>query len=213
MNNIPIPHVIPVLPLPHLVFFPGTRLALHIPRSFADRMRGNPQPRDFFLGIVLRKGQCFEDEDVFPIGCVGKVIRAQPLPCGESVHLDLHGFKRFELKEGWFENGFGRAWIETLQDWPGTLSTQRRKKLMEQVEFFSQRKQLAPGLLGHLKSELNDEAFLNLICLESHLSPTEKYFLLEVEDLEHRAGRLLDLLWFKQEALQANRGICKKDSC
>ena len=119
MDTISIPHIISVLPLPHLVFFPHTHLSLHIPRSFYDRMKEGSQPyppqADAFLGIVLRKAQPLDEAAVLPIGCVGKVIRFHYLPCGEAVHLDLHGLKRFRMKEGWFEEGYGQAWIEHLR--------------------------------------------------------------------------------------------------
>jgi len=67
-------------------------------------------PGDSFLGIVLRKLKPLDDEEsIQPIGCVGKVVSLYDLPCGRVVHLDLHGLKRFRMKEGWFEGGCGQA--------------------------------------------------------------------------------------------------------
>ena len=215
MDAISIPHIIPVLPLPHLVFFPHTHLSLHIPRSFYDRMKEGsqayPPQADAFLGIVLRKAQPLDESAVLPIGCVGQVIRFHYLPCGQAVHLDLHGLKRFRMREGWFEEGYGQAWIEAIEDQSGHLSPQRKRDLLEVLECLGPMNELAPELEAHIKSEMDDEVFLNMMCLESRLSPMEKYFLLEADDLNQRSGRLIDLLRFKLEDIRLNGGACQKD--
>ena len=215
MDTISIPHIISVLPLPHLVFFPHTHLSLHIPRSFYDRMKEGSQPyppqADAFLGIVLRKAQPLDEAAVLPIGCVGKVIRFHYLPCGQAVHLDLHGLKRFRMKEGWFEEGYGQAWIEAIEDQPGSLCPGRKRDLLEVLEHLGHMKEWAPELQAHIKSGLDDEVFLNMLCLESGLSPMGKYFLLEADDLNQRSGRLIDLLRFKLADIRSNGGACQKD--
>ena len=211
MDTTSIPHIIPVLPLPHLVFFPHTHVSLHVPRSFYDRMKEGSLPEDSFLGIVLRKAQPLNEAAVLPIGCVGKVIRFHCLPCGQSVHLDLHGLKRFRMREGWFEEGYGQAWIEAFEDQSGHLSPQRKRDLLEVLEYLGHMNELVPELQAHIRSELDDEVFLNMMCLESRLSPMEKYFLLEAEDLNQRSGRLIDLLRFKLEDIRSNGGTCQKD--
>ena len=215
MDTTSIPHIIPVLPLPHLVFFPHTHVSLHVPQSFYDRMKEgslpDPPQADCFLGIVLRKAQPLSEGDILPIGCVGKVVRFYYLPCGRAVHLDLHGLKRFRMREGWFQEGYSQAWIEPIEDQPGNLSPERKRSLLEVLEYLGHMKELAPELQAHIKSEMDDEAFLNMLCLESRLSSMEKYFLLEAEDLNQRCGRLLDLLRFQQEDIQSNRGTCQKD--
>ena len=167
MNPKSIPQIIPVLPLPNLVFFPRTHLALHIPRCFYERLEEHSLPQNCFLGIFLRKEQLLSEAPVLPIGCLGKVVRSHPLPCGQIVHLDLHGLKRFQIREIWFEDGFSQAWIEAFEDQPGNLSPQRKINLIEALDFLMNAKQLAPGLVEYLRLELDDEAFLNLMCLKT----------------------------------------------
>ena len=115
------------------------------------------------------------------------------------------------MREGWFEEGYGQAWIEAIEDQPGHLSPERKRNLLEVLEDLGHVQELAPELQAHISSELDDEVFLNLVCLESKLSPMEKYFLLEAEDLNQRSGRLIDLLRFRLEDSRSNGGACQKD--
>src|SRR3989304_1079442 len=125
MEKIFIPHIIPLLPSPHFVFFPKTHLSLHVPRFVYNCIRESGGLVDCFVGTVLINGHLVSDEStIMPIGCVGKVVHYCFLPCGRAVHLDLYGLKRFQMKEAWFEEGYGQAWIETIEDQRGTLSLQ-----------------------------------------------------------------------------------------
>jgi Lon protease-like protein len=205
-----IPSTIPILPSPHLIIFPHTHVSLHVPRSFYDRAKQASPHGDCFLGIVLRKEQPFNEAPVLPIGCVGKVVRVYHLPCGQAVHLDLHGLKRFRMKEGWFEGGYGQAQIELLEDCSKNLHEERRRRLLEMLKGLGLLKWV-PGVEHRLQQGAEDEVLLNLLCFESDLPPIEKYFLLEAEELNQRCGRLLDLLRFRIETIQANKGPCQKD--
>ncbi len=213
MDTASIPRIITILPLPHLVFFPHIHVSLHIPRPFFDRMQEKNHPQGCFLGIVLRKLEPVpvSETGILPIGCVGRVIRFYKLPSGKSVHLDLHGLKRFWMKEGWFQDSYGQALIEVIDDPPGRLDPHRKKYLLNTMKDLGYMRHMAPQLAGPIMSEVDDDVLLNSMCLESGLSPMEKYFLLEANDLDQRCGRLLDLLRFRMEAIQSNGGACQKD--
>ena len=209
-----IPSIIPILPSPHLVIFPQVRVSLHVPRSYYERVKEEALPdsheAECFLGIVLRKVQPISEMTILPIGCVGKVVCCQDLPGGQTVHLDVHGLTRFRMREGWFENSYGQARIEVLEERPGGLHEMRRRRLLETTTGLGLMKRM-PGLEDHIKAGTKDEALLNLLCFESDLPPLEKYLLLEAEDLNQRCGRLLDLLGFRSQEIQSNKRPCQKD--
>jgi Lon protease-like protein len=209
-----IPSIIPILPSPHLVIFPQVRVSLHVPRSYYERIRGevfsDSHQGEYFLGIVLRKVQPVSEMTILPIGCVGKVVCGQDLPGGQTVHLDVHGLKRFRMREGWFENSYGQAQIEVLEEHAGGLHEMRRRRLLETAMDLGLMKRM-PGLEDHIKAGTNDEALLNMLCFGADLPPLEKYLLLEAEDLNQRCGRLIDLLEFRSQALQSNKKSCQKD--
>lgn len=159
----------------------------------------------------MRKAEPSGEAAFLPIGCVGKVIHFHLLPCGGAVHLDLHGVKRFRVIQGRFEEGYGEACIEVIEDPPGDLSPPRKKLLLDMIHHLARIKALAPHVEERIQAGIeNDEVLVNLLCQESNLSPTERYFLLEAEDLNQRCGRLLDLLRFRMEEIRT-KGVCPKD--
>ncbi len=205
-----VPQIIPIVLTSNLVFFPDVHLCLHVPLPFYNRLKQSALPEDCFVGVVLHT-QRSSEKPILPIGCVGMVVRSHPLPCGQAVHLDLHGLKRFRVRERWVQEGFSQGSIEILEDPPGNLSPERKRALLEALRYLSQMKESTPELGVYFKENPADEVLLHHLCFESDLSPTEKYFLLEAEDLNQRCGRLLDLLRFRMEDILSNRGTCQKD--
>src|SRR5206468_8982532 len=98
---IKIPSVIPVFPLPNMVFFPRTYLPLHIFEPRYRTMVRDAASTHRMIGMVLLKEGWESDYDgapaVFSTGCVGRIISVQPLPDGRS-NIMLQGLRRFELQ-------------------------------------------------------------------------------------------------------------------
>jgi Lon protease-like protein len=210
MDILSIPSIVPILTSPQLVFFPHTHVCLHVPLPFYERLKKTSLLKDRFVGVILdTKLLC--EETMQPIGCVGSVIRSQPLSCGYAVHLDLHGLKRFRMMECWAQEGFSQASINILEYPAENLSSDRKKALLAAYVSYFSTKESAPSLEMHTKADVADEVLVNVLCFESDLSPLDKQFLLEADDLNHQCGRLLDLLRFRLEEVQFNRGVCQKD--
>src|SRR5207249_10427497 len=83
---IPIPSVIPLLPLPSVVFFPRTYLPLHIFETRYRRMVRDAAASHQMIGMVLLKEGWETDYDgtppIFPIGAVGRMVTVQALSDG-----------------------------------------------------------------------------------------------------------------------------------
>jgi Lon protease-like protein len=191
-----IPDIVPILASARHVFFPQTRLSLHIPRSFHDQMQQDLLSEERYLGLVLKQVSESGEIDFLPIGCVGKVVRYHELPCGRAVHIDLHGLKRFRQKKGYSTDGYSQAWIETLDEHSGGILPEKKRYLIETLK-----------RLGHPESmsewaEEDDAIFLNQLCAAADISPMDKYFLLESDDLNQRCSRLADLFRIKMEAIR-----------
>ncbi len=188
------PSIISVLPLPNLVFFPRTHVALHIPRPFFNRIWLPSRPAEFWLGIILKRVGEPNDSVQGQIGCVGRVTRWCEISCGRVVHLDLMGLGRFILREGWFDNGVGSARIDPIREGDQILHPERKRDLIRVLRVRGPLRNMAPETDQYLTEVMDDESFVNQMCLESGLSAEAKYFLLESGDLSQRAGRLADFL-------------------
>ncbi len=104
------------------------------------------------------------------------------------------GLGRFILREGWFDNGVGSARIDPIREGDQILHPERKRDLIRVLRVRGPLRNMAPETDQYLTEVMDDESFVNQMCLESGLSAEAKYFLLESGDLSQRAGRLADFL-------------------
>src|SRR5256712_4001985 len=102
LEPIRIPSVIPVFPLPNVVFFPRTYLPLHIFETRYRRMVRDAAASHQMIGMVLLKEGWETDYEgtpaIFPIGAVGRMVTMQALSDGR-FNILLQGLSRFEIQE------------------------------------------------------------------------------------------------------------------
>src|SRR5438309_9494585 len=108
LEPIRIPGVIPLFPLPNVVFFPRTYLPLHIFESRYRRMVRDAAASHQMIGMVLLKEGWETDYEgappIFPTGALGRMVTVQGLSDGRFYIL-LLGLSRFEVLEvldSWF---------------------------------------------------------------------------------------------------------------
>src|SRR5438093_5791660 len=84
-----IPSVIPLFPLPNVVFFPRTYLPLHIFESRYRRMVRDAAASHQMIGMVLLKEGWETDYEgappIFPTGALGRMVTVQALSDGGSI--------------------------------------------------------------------------------------------------------------------------------
>lgn len=197
-----VPSVIPIFPLPNLVFFPHTYAPLHIFEPRYRKMIRDTAAAHRMIGIVLLKEGWETDYEgnppIFPIGCVGRIITMQSLPDGR-FNILLQGLCRFEVKTEIGELPYrqGRIEIMDLSRTRGVLPPEIRAELLKVVAALLKGREEGVGLSTLLKQPLHDETLVQNLSLGLDFTPLEKQFLLESESLVQQARRLLDLLQFK----------------
>src|SRR3989442_1788524 len=101
LEPIRIPSVIPVFPLPNVVFFPRTYLPLHIFETRYRRMVRDAAASHQMIGMVLLKEGWETDYEgtpaIFPIVAVGRMGTVQALSDGRFKIL-LQGLSRFQIQ-------------------------------------------------------------------------------------------------------------------
>jgi len=205
----PIPEVVPIFPLPNVVFFPDTYLPLHIFESrYRDMiMDANLEGQCKCIGMVLLK-EGWEDDyygnpPVFSLGCVGKIKNVQPLADGRS-NVILHGLSRYDIEEEFFDTSYRRAKISLKQDEPfqEPIDPGIRLTLTKfALQYLRARKaqELCKLITGQ---SISDTVLINSLSSCMDFTPFEKQFLLESESLHQQTRRLIDLLRFKLDAQQ-----------
>jgi len=201
LHAIKIPGIIPLFPLPNLVFYPRTYLPLHIFEPRYRTMVRDAASTHRMIGMVLLKEGWESDYDgapaVFSTGCVGRIISVQPLPDGRS-NIMLQGLRRFELQHEVGAETYrqGRIILHERAHPDAELPADLLAELRKVAGNFLRRSQ-DPSLAALLKQPLHDEVLVQNLSFAVDFTPLEKQFLLESETLVQQTRRLLDLLQFK----------------
>ncbi len=205
-----IPQIIPIFPLPNLVLFPKIHLPLHI---FEPRYREMVQDilkGDRLIGMALLKEGCegenLQSPNIHQVGCVGKLIGYQAIEDGR-YNIILSGLTRYRIKEEFHDKSYRQAWVKPLHATllTSSLTPDHQQELKQFIR--TELKPLAPySQLVKMLEKANDEITVHALSSCLNLTPFERQFLLEAEDLNRQCRRLLELIKMK------GSGIIKKKS-
>ncbi len=198
-----IPKIVPVFPLPTVVFFPKTYLPLHIfePR-YREMVRESLQGDRMIMMALLKEGwenNYYGNPEIYSIGCVGKIVKNQILDDGR-YNILLYGLVRVRIKEPIYKKSYRQAWVEQMlpmEHGVQSLGTNLRGGLLEQLKEYGKLIGAQQQMEHFLKIEMDDETLVNLFSAELNFTVTEKQFLLEAEALPQQCKRLMDLIQFK----------------
>ena len=202
LDPVTIPNIIPLFPLPNLVFFPRTYVPLHI---FEPRYREMVQAAadsHRMVGMVLLKEGWEADYEgtpaIFAMGCVGRMINVQRLSDGR-FNILLQGLCRFEIQNEVGAESYrqGRIVLKGASQPDAALSAEIRQELLKVVAGFIRSREDGLALASLLKQPIHDDVLVQNLSLALDFTPLEKQFLLESESLIQQGRRLLDLLQFK----------------
>jgi Lon protease-like protein len=196
-----IPEILPIFPLPNVVFFPSTLLPLHI---FEPRYRAMTQAAlasNAMIVMALLDSEAQVDSagnpPVFPVACAGHIIDSRRLPDGR-YDLVLSGVARVGIVEEVPSAPFRRARVRPLPENRGWLQDDRADEDLDRI--LLQFREIAGGL-PILVSELKEkrdpaarEILLNTLSLHLDVLPEIRQKLLEEGDLGNRMRRLGKIL-------------------
>lgn len=204
---VPIPDIVPIFPLPTVVFFPYTYLPLHI---FEPRYREMVQ--DVVSGgecigmALMREG--WEDQyegapPIFELGCVGRLVSVNPLSDGR-YNIVLEGLQRCTYLEQDVATSYRQARVTMLSSQEGEkLDPTIRVPLTQTAERYLEAKNAHDLCQVITSGKLSDQILVNSLSAGLDFTPIEKQFLLESDNLPQQARRLSDLIRFKLLNLQS----------
>lgn len=195
--------VIPVFPLPNVVFFPKIHLPLHIFEPRYRQMVKDAAAGENLIGMALLRGDWEKNyhgnPEIYSTGCLGKIVSLTPFPDGR-YNLVLYGLSEYEIQEEVAGRTPYRRARVLLRRGAGEseegLAAGVRGEILEVVRAgFEER----DSELIHILEDpsLDDGTWLNHCCFSLNFSVLEKQSLLEAKSLKERAACLLDVLHFK----------------
>ncbi len=197
--------LLPIFPLPSLVFFPETRLPLHIfePRyrqMVQDAIEGSGR-----IGMILLKPgwelSYYGAPPVYEVGTVGTIEHSVALPDGR-FNIVLNGVVRYRVLESIADEPYRTARVIAVPE-----------RQPESMEAYAQRQWLTELSQRYLESlpgrmevpELQSvrlDALANALIMSLDLSPGEKQVLLELDEVTARCERVGEELQKRIEGLE-----------
>jgi|SRR6185436_13439805 len=191
----------PVFPLPNVVFFPKTILALHVfePRyrlMMEESLRG-----DQTVCVVLLKpgweGNYYGSPEVHGIGCVGRIAEHKLLPDGR-YNVALHGEYKATIQSFDRSDPYRIARVERIEEDDSWVrahgSTELANELLELFQKAGAARAAGFDLTSVFGPHMSSDAILNTISMYLNVDPAEKQRLLEMESLELRYRAVHDFL-------------------
>jgi Lon protease-like protein len=197
--------LLPIFPLPDLVFFPQTRLPLHVFEPRYRQLIADVVARDQRFGITLLQpgweAGYFGAPPVHLCGTMGRIEQTVPLDDGR-YNILVYGETRFRIidevsREPYrtvravvapqIERDPSEAYAQ--RTWLAELSQQYLRHFPEQVE--------VPEI-----ATVGLEALTNALIMSLSLDVTEKQRLLEMDDIVTRAEEIAEELQNRIESLQ-----------
>jgi Lon protease-like protein len=208
--SFPLPEIIPIFPLPTVVFFPETYLPLHIFEPRYREMIQEASTQGNYIGMALLKegweDQYEEAPAIYPIGCVGRIISSHKLADGR-YNIVLQGLHRCTYEELAVSTSFRQARMTPhLQQEDSLLDTETRLNLERVTQEYLTWKKAHELCQVIASGKLTDSILVHNLSAGLDLSPVEKQFLLESDHLIQQARRLIDLIRFKLADLRTAQG-------
>ncbi len=205
-DSFPIPDIVPIFPLPTVVFFPKTYLPLHIFEPRYREMIQDASAEGQCIGMALLKDgwedQYENEPPIYSIGCVGRIISSHKLSDGR-YNIVLQGLQRCTYQEQTVMTKYRQARMTPYIPNAATSLTSDIRRHLEKTaqEYLTSKK--ANELCDIISSvNLTDPILVHNLSAGLDLTPNEKQFLLESDDLPQQARRLIDLIRFKLADLQ-----------
>ncbi len=201
-----LPESVPIFPLPSVVFFPQTYLPLHI---FEPRYREMVQEASIHtqcIGMALLKEGWEEQYEkappIYPIGCVGRIVSSHKLSDGR-YNIVLQGLQRCTYEEQTVMTKYRQARLTPYApNTSNSLASDTRRHLEQRAQEYLTSKKAIELCDIISSSTLTDSILVHNLSAGLDLSPFEKQFLLESDNLTQQARRLIDFIRFKLADLQ-----------
>jgi len=183
-----------------VVLFPDVMLPLHVFEPRYRKMLADALADDRLIGVVLaRRDEAQTSDDVYAVGCAGRIARHEPLEDGRSL-IVLRGTVRFRIRrELPADLPYRVVEAQALYEAPVPAEHMRpwRSELRRRVETYIRVLAGEAERLEKVFAKQDLERIVNYLCSSLPLDVIERQSLLECSTAEQRFRRLCDLVEFK----------------
>lgn len=191
---------IPIIPLRNSVFFPKIVMPITVGREKSILAVKNAYKNSKYIGVITQKDTQNEDpaiNDLYTIGTVAKILRLISMPDGGTTII-IQGLTRFKLLRFTSTDHFLMGDIDFIYEMESENDEKFKATLDSIKEIFEKILKLSPQFSNEalflLKNIENPSYILHFIISHISASIEEKQELLEQDDIELKAEKLIILL-------------------
>ena len=188
------PEIIPIFPLSGVIYFPKTNLPLNIFEQRYLDLVNDAYNKNKLMGMIQSKK---EDDDVYDIGCLGKISDYQKSKDGRIL-INLTGISRFKILKEISNNKLYREFEVDYKNFSEDINPNyheiNTRKLMTMSKTFFEKN----GLLINWREfeKLDQIQKINTLAMIAPLTNEEKQKLLETVSLDSKVKTLESIIRF-----------------
>jgi len=217
INSTDLPEELAILPLRNTVIFPGVVAPITAGRDKSLRLIRSITEEPKYVGMIAQRDGDNEDPgaaDVFPIGTLAQIVKSFKMPDGNTTII-IQGKKRFKVLEWTQTEPYNRAKVEFLPEFVPAEDDVEFNILMESIkDVAAQLIQDSPHIPTEAQSALDNiksnTFLLNFIASNSSMNLDKKQEVLELNELNDRATKVLEGLNLELKMLEVKNEIQDK---
>jgi hypothetical protein len=190
MSKKEIPEEISIFPLANAIFFPNTVLPLNIFEPRYKKMVEDALATNKMIGMIQTKYSKIKDtNDVFSIGCLGKIENHQKTPDGRYL-INLKGLVRFKILDEVTTELPYRKFRVTYNEFLADLDEIKFSEKIDVIRLIDKAKKLFK--IHHLSTDwkvvekVEPNQLINSLAMICPFSVGEKQSLLEAKNIKDR---------------------------
>jgi ATP-dependent Lon protease len=212
-----IPEELPILSLRNTVLFPGVVIPITVGRDRSLSLIKEASHKKITIGVIAQKDLDVEipgGEDLHQVGTVGRIMKMLRMPDGSKTVI-LQGERRFKLEEVVSEDPFFKGRVSAfggIEEVPDTKATQALIESLKELatEIIKMSPAIPSEAAGAIKNIKRLGFLVNFIGSNMNASVEDKQKVLEIESLEKRANKVLEMLHKEKQMLELKNDIQSK---
>ena len=212
-----LPQTLPLLALRNTVLFPGVVIPITVGRDRSIRLIKEAKKKKLAIGVVSQKDADVEiplGDDLNKVGTVARIMKMLRMPDGTNTVI-LRGERRFVWDSIVGEDPYLKARVSPfggIEDVPKTKETQALKESLKElaIEIITMSPAIPTEAAGAIKNIKRLSFLVNFIGSNMNASVEEKQSLLQIESLQERANKVLEMLHKEKQMLELKNDIQSK---
>ena len=189
-----IPQTLPILPLRNTVLFPGVVIPITATRDKSVKLIKHANTGDKLIGVVSQKDSSVSEptfSDINKIGTVAKILRVLQMPDG-NLTIIIQGKKRFQIKNIVSEDPFILSSVEEIKEFNPEKDDKEFIATIDSIKDLSLKiindNPNIPTEASFAIKNIHSNSFLvNFVSSNMNISVSDKYKILEIDNLQQRA--------------------------